>query len=136
MVCPLGSSKEQKHLVAFFTLRQISTIMCPLLRLSGISVISASVSVDHHFPHASKSHSRSYLYHFLGIFTQVLNSISQKSALISINSHLSNVCSAPSPALDPQNPLLLRLVTSCLGPATPPWAGISCPRLGYVVTEP
>lgn len=61
------------------------------------------------------------LYHFLGIFTQVLNSVSQKSALISINSHLSNVCSAPSPALDPQNPILscVPLVTSWLGPAAP-----------------
>ena len=61
------------------------------------------------------------LYHFLVIFTRVLNSVSQKSALISINSHLSSVCSAPSPALDPQNPILfwVPLVTSWLGPAAP-----------------
>lgn len=61
------------------------------------------------------------LYHFLGIFTRVLNSVSQKSALVSINSHLSSVYSAPSPALDPQNSILswVPLVTSWLRPAAP-----------------
>ena len=61
------------------------------------------------------------LYHFLGIFTRVLTPVSQKSALISINSHLLNTCSAPSPALYPQNPILswVLLVTSWLGPAAP-----------------
>ena len=61
------------------------------------------------------------LYHFLGIFTRVLTPVSQKSALISINSNLLNACSAPSPALYPQNPILswVLLVTSWLGPAAP-----------------
>ena len=58
MVCPLGSSKEHNHLVGFLPLGSISTIMWPLLSLfffHHLELISASVSIDHHSPHVSKS---------------------------------------------------------------------------------